>query len=134
MQSADEFYRSRHRCQPVGKQPLKDLAGLGGQRLDRIVEFVPVDHRGQSHRLWPTHHGVEQVGLEGMSAASQQLSPDILVEIFGVHQQAIEVEDNGGNGRQRRHDVDGSPAVWLLVTRLLRHTQEPQPTRDRLFD
>src|SRR5262249_16159095 len=77
----------------------KDLVRLGEQFLDSGLECVRIDHHLQGDVARPTHHLVEQLLREDMTATAQELAPDLLIHLFGVEHQAIEVEYDGAGSR-----------------------------------
>ena len=56
---------------------------------------MPVDHDLQRDMLGPTHHAIEQVGSELPTTATQQFRADILIELFGVDEQPIQIKGHG---------------------------------------
>ena len=95
VEQIEQLHCPRHRPQLRVEQRHEDLAGLSGQHLDRVGEAVPLDHDLQAHLLRPTHHRIEQVGLERVAPPPQQLRAHVLVKLFCVDKQTIEVEGNG---------------------------------------
>ena len=101
-ETAHERDGTGHRPQPLVEQALEDLLRLDGELVDRVLEAVPFDHDAERHPLRPAHHRVEEIEVERAAAAAEHLAADVLVEILGIDEQAVEVE---------RHRVDRGATV-----------------------
>ena len=101
-QHVDERHGARHRLEPRVEQAGEDLVGLFGESLDRVRQSMPVDHDLQRHLLRPAHHLVEQIGLEEAAAPGEQFRADVLIELLGVDEQAVEIEGDAADPRRHR--------------------------------
>jgi hypothetical protein len=59
------------------------------------------------------HHRVEQGTRKLLASSAEQFRPDILIQLFRVEHQSIQIEDDGMDGRIGGHQTVLGP--WFLV-------------------
>lgn len=94
-----QLHRAWHQREAFVEQTLKDLLRFSREGLDRVVQTMPFDHDPKGDFLRSPHHGIEEVAIERAAAAAEDFSPDILVELLGIDEKAVEVEGDSGNRR-----------------------------------
>ena len=121
LQIVEQLYDPRHRRERRRHQRLQHLAAFAHQVFERIVQRVAVDHELKRIDHRPAHHLLAQARIVRLAAAAEHRFAGLLVEVFGVHEQAVEIEDDGASlscssiiSRCTGRIVDANPAK--LVT------------------
>jgi hypothetical protein len=114
-EDGEQFDQTGHRRETLAEDAWKNLVGLGKQLLDGGLQRMGIDHDLQGDVTRPAHHAVEQVLSKRVAAAAEQLRANLLVQLFGVEHQAVEIEDDGAGRVQRlRFRVQqGNMTSWV---------------------